>query len=63
MKIYDPSNPDEVRTCIAEVDAYLENHRIDPYTPEEIAELSRPAPKRIAQVVVPKVPCEKKEGA
>lgn len=50
MKIYDPSNPDDVKACIAEVDAYLESHRIDPYTPDEIAALSG---QRIAEVKLP----------
>lgn len=59
----DPTDPEKVKRTIASIDEFLDGHRIDPYTPDEIAELSRPVPKRIAQVIAPKEPCEKREGA
>ena len=43
MRTYDPI--EEFAECVQAVNAFLDSHRIDPYTPEEIAEIMRPVPK------------------
>ena len=45
MRIYNPCEPEEVIECIASVDAFLDSHRIDPYTLDEIAEMGKPIAK------------------
>jgi len=40
MRIFDPIT--EFDECQKAVNSFLEEHRIDPYTPEEIAEIMKP---------------------
>ena len=40
MKIYDPITAFE--ECLAAVNAFLDSHRLDPYTPAEITEIMQP---------------------
>ena len=64
MKICDdPSDPVKVKQTIAEVEKFCAGREIIPFTMDKIKAIGTPAPKRIAQVSVPKVPCEKREGA
>jgi len=63
MKICDdPSDPEKVRQCIAEVDAFFKDYHAAPWTSEEIAEIMKPVPKNTCTAIII-VPCERKDGA
>jgi hypothetical protein len=47
--MFDPQK--EFTQAVKWVDDFLANHRIDPYTPDEIKEIMRPLPKPLTPMV------------
>ena len=48
MRTYDPI--EEFDECLKSIQEFQESHRIDPYTPEEIAAMSKPKEPNVCKM-------------